>query len=204
MEKKYISNEYTKVHTNAKAAFISDDIQQVLNEYIETEDENLLYKIIDEKPAHTIDVIYKESVRTYEIDKESTRGVMYYTEYEKFDKDKVFFNVVIDGIKNDLRDDPWHYPITVYTDRDNVRSNFISHNYFYEPDILDILIDDNNLLINFYQDIDILCSEDYFKQDLITALYRVVVAAYWYWQEEIEIIEETNEWMNEIEPRGFK
>lgn len=179
------------VENGARAAEIDDKVQEALDKYLIEKDVKVLETIMDEKPAHVIDVIFKECLRTYEsedlfaIEKPfggaSFTGT-FYTDYSKFDKDKVFF----EGIEGDEYMGTFNFPITIERrGKEHRASDFDVHNYFY-PKHYGAHIGENGLLEWFYQDIDIFGDEDTWKEDLIKALYRVVLAAYWYWQEQYD------------------
>jgi hypothetical protein len=198
MEQKYYWNDYAVEH-GARAAFITDEIQKVLDKYVETEDVKVLESIMDERPAHVIDVIYKESMRTYnEDDPYGGEGTIlnedgnsfttaFHTNYGLFDKNKVFW--VNDDDLVEMHTGFWSFPITVWKrgsrEYGNSRSsNFTYHNFFYPLRNLFSFDEETGLLDNFYQDIDIMGDEDGWYKDLIKALYRVVLPIYWFWKEE--------------------
>lgn len=210
MEQKYYWNDYAVEH-GARAAFITDEIQKVLDEYVETEDVKVLESIMDDKPAHVIDVIYKESMRTFKEDdpyendgsilnKDGNSFTTYFhTRYSLFDKDKVFW--VNDDERVDMYRGFWSFPITVWKcGNENYShlqgSNFTSHNYFYPLGHYFSIDEVTGLIDNFYQDIDIFGDEEGWYEDLIKALYRVVLPVYWYWKSNKEYIKIFNELLN--------
>lgn len=172
---------------------ITEDIQNALDKYLEENDVKILEKEMEDRVAHVVDVIFKESVRTYEeleFDERGTISGSFSTPYELFDKDKVFFGkrtiVVGDGVEEDWT---WSFPITIWKRGTEyfLQTNWETHNFVYrEEDWLglspiDHLDEDGNLYGYFYQDIDIFGTEDTWKKDLIKSLYMVVGATYDWW-----------------------
>lgn len=172
---------------------ITEDIQNALDKYLVENDVKILEEEMEDRVAHVVDVIFKESVRTYEeleFDEEGTIGGPFLTPYELFDKDKVFFGKrtieVEDGVEEDWT---WSYPITIWKRGAEhfLKTNWKTHNYVYREEDefglspFDHLDEDGNLYGYFYQDIDIFGSEDTWKEDLIKSLYMVVGATYDWW-----------------------
>lgn len=220
MKQKWFWSDWA-VEQGALAANITDEVQKVLDRYVENNDVKILEEIMDERPAHVIDVIYRESIRTYNEDNPyqmDGKSVLYedgksfftcfHTRYDQFDKDKVFW--VNDDERVDEHSGFWSFPISVwkkdsesakYDDRDQC-SNFTTHNYFY-PQKKFTYINDNCLFTNFYQDIDIMGSEDGWYKDLIKALYRVVLAVYLYWEKHVKLNKGLDE-MSEPSESGLR
>lgn len=162
---------------------ISEQEEIVLKQYHDTLDVELLKTICDKKVAHTIDVILKESIRTYKEDDLSAHihnGNMtssFFTSYKLFDPNLVFFGEYKD------EDDYWGFPITIYKSAEyGHTTNWEHHNYIYTDKGYEYL-DENGLLCNFYQDIDIFGTEETWTWDLTKALFMVVYEAHEYWQE---------------------
>lgn len=164
---------------------MTDDIQVILDEYLTTNDVKTLEKKIPERAAHVMDVIFKESVRTFEED-ETVRKEFeekgdftgaFYVPYKLFDKDKVFFLPVM---SIDDEDFTWRYPITITKLGECIFSSpFKNHNYVC---VEDSFIDDDGLIDTFRQDIDIFGDEKTWKEDLIKALYMTVSKLYSFWE----------------------
>lgn len=153
---------------------ITNDELSVLKSYLETLDINLLESISNKTVAHTIDVIFKEAVRTWEqddlsdgIDDEGNFTGCFQTDYELFNQELVFFGEC-----------DWSFPITIWKNKDYIKTNWEGHNYIYTNK--NEYLDSNGRLCNFYQDIDIFGTEDTWKEDLIKALFMVVYEAYKY------------------------
>lgn len=163
------------------AAPMTPYVDEVLIEYLNSPSEEILAKEMPVEVAHTIDVIFKESVRTYEEDVEleldgSMKTEMFETPYELFDSDKIFFGLT----------DNWRFPITIYgkEHQSTQMTNWEMHNFYYK-DRYEFIEDGK--ITNFYQDIDIFGTVDNWKEDLLKALYRVVKAVYDDWKERIEL-----------------
>ena len=184
--------EYTTKRTPVRRE-ITEDVQKALDKYLVENDVKILEKEMEDRVAHVVDVIFKESVRTYEEmepDKEGNISGFFTTPYELFDKNKVFFGKrtteTEDGIEEDWS---WGYPITVWKRGTEhfLKTNWKNHNFVYKEEDMfglcpeDNLDDDGNLYGYFYQDIDIFGSEDTWKKDLIKSLYMVVGATYDWW-----------------------
>ena len=150
----------------------------ILKQYLDTLDISLLESISNKSIAHTIDVIFKEAIRTWEEDdlsmsmEDNNFTGVFITDYELFNPELVFFG---DNYQ-------WEFPITIWGDnKEHHETNWNNHNYLYTGKYE--YLDENNLLCNFYQDIDIFGTEETWKWNLIQALYMVVYATYEYWEE---------------------
>lgn len=185
MKQKFYWSDWA-IEKGALAIRITDDMQKVLDEYLETKNVKTLERIMDEKPAHTVDVIFKESERTY-VEEDPYEGkdfftTCFHTPYALFDKDKVFW-------RNDDEECKkfrgfWSFPISVCKKNGKwkTETDFCHHNFFY-PCLIEVRFDDDGLLDGFYQDIDIFGTDETWKPNLIKALTRVVMAVYDYWKE---------------------
>ena len=159
---------------------ITDKELEILKEYNNTLDVTLLENISNPYVAHTIDVILKEAIRTWNNDdlsfgmnKEGTFTGSFETNYELFNPNLIFF-------AND-RSGEWPFPITIYKNKnDGLKTNWKNHNYFF-IDHYEYL-DFDGLLANFSQDIDIFGNKETWKWNLLKALFMVVYAAYEYWE----------------------
>lgn len=108
------------------------------------------------------------------------------TDYELFDPELVFFG-------NSNRGE-WHFPITIWKDdKDHSETNWDNHNYLYIEKYE--YLDENNLICDYYQDIDIFATEKTWKLDLLKSLFMVVYATYERWE---EMKDEENSFENDL------
>lgn len=164
---------------------ITEQELNILKEYHDKLDVSIMEQICDKPVAHTIDVILKEAIRTwneddlsFDMDEEGNFTGSFETDYELFDPNLVFFGQDHAGL--------WMFPITIWNDKeeDYANTNWENHNYFYSE--RNEYIDEDGLIYNFYQDIDIFGNLETWTWDLTKALFMVVNAVYDYWKEETE------------------
>lgn len=166
---------------------VTPEVQEALDKYLEDNDVKTLEKVSNERVAHVMDVIYKESVRTFEeeckeeFEREGSITATFITDYDMFDKDKVFFTPTV--IMDDGADWTWSYPITIYKKdgEHHYTTPWETHNFLFKNDFA--VLDEDGNIDDFGQDIDIFGDTDTWKVDLIKSLYMVVGALYDWWAE---------------------